>query len=43
MLQSLLALPLGTSSAQVVVTSLAGGGDWEIDDVFVDPWLNRIG
>ena len=40
---SLLALPLGTSSAQVVVTSRAGSGDWEIDDVFVDPWLNRIG
>ena len=40
---SLLALPLGTTSAQVVVTSLASGGDWQIDDVFVDPWLNRIG
>jgi hypothetical protein len=40
---SLLALPLGTSSAQVVVTSLADSGDWQIDDVFVDPWLNRLG
>ena len=40
---SLLALPLGTSAAQVLVTSLASGGDWEIDDVYVDPWLNRLG
>jgi hypothetical protein len=40
---SLLALPLGTSSAQVVVTSLAQSGDWEIDDVYVDPWISRVG
>jgi hypothetical protein len=40
---SLLALPLGTTSAQVLVTSLASAGDWRIDDVFVDPWLNRLG
>ena len=35
---SLLALPLGTTSAQVRFTSLASSGDWQVDDVFVDPW-----
>ena len=40
---SLLALPLATSSAQVLVTSLAASGDWEIDDVYVDPWVSRVG
>jgi len=40
---SLLALPLGTTSAQVVLTSRASSGDWSVDDVFVDPWLNRLG
>ena len=40
---SLLALPLGTSAAQMVVRSAASSGDWRIDDVFVDPWLNRLG
>ena len=40
---SLLALPLATSAAQVLVTSLAASGDWEIDDVYVDPWVSRLG
>ena len=35
---SLLALPVGTASAQVVLTSLASSGHWQVDDVFVDPW-----
>lgn len=40
-LPSLLALPLGTSSAQVRITSLATGGDWQVDDVYLDPMLAR--
>jgi hypothetical protein len=40
---SLLALPLGTSYAQVRLTSLASSGTWQVDDVFVDPWENCIG
>jgi hypothetical protein len=38
---SLLALPLGTSSAQVQLTSLADGGDWQVDDLYVDPFAMR--
>ena len=40
---SLLALPLGTSSAQLTITSTASNGDWQIDDVFVDPFVSRVG
>jgi len=40
---SLLALPLGTSSAQLVITSTASTGDWQVDDVFVDPFISRVG
>jgi hypothetical protein len=40
---SLLALPVLTVSAQVRLTSLASSGTWQVDDVFVDPWVNRIG
>jgi len=40
---SLLALPLGTSSAQIRFTSTATRGLWEVDDVFVDPCIGRIG
>jgi hypothetical protein len=40
---SLLALPVLTVSAQVRLTSLASSGTWHVDDVFVDPWVNRIG
>ena len=40
---SLLALPLGTSSAQLVVTSTASSGDWQVDDVFLDPYVSRVG
>jgi hypothetical protein len=38
---SLLALPLGTSSAQVRLTSLASSGDWQVDDIYVDPFAMR--
>jgi hypothetical protein len=40
-LPSLLALPLGTSSAQVRITSLASSGHWQVDDVYLDPMLAR--
>ena len=40
---SLLALPLGTSSAQIRITSTARAGTWQVDDVFVDPMLGRLG
>ncbi|MBV8563210.1 MAG: hypothetical protein JOZ56_08980 [Actinobacteria bacterium] len=38
---SLLALPLGTSSAQVRITSLASSGQWQVDDVYLDPMIVR--
>jgi hypothetical protein len=40
---SVLALPLLTVSAQVKFTSLASSGAWQVDDIFVDPALSRIG
>jgi hypothetical protein len=33
--------PLGTDSAQFVFSTKADGGSWRIDDVYVDPWVNR--
>ena len=38
---SVLALPLLTTSAQLRLTSTATSGNWQVDDVFVDPWANR--
>jgi hypothetical protein len=40
---SALALPVLTVSAQVKFTSLASSGTWQVDDIFVDPALSRIG
>lgn len=40
-INSLLALPLLTAYAQIRVT--ATDGRWRVDDVFVDPYINRIG
>ena len=40
---SLLALPLLTSSAQIRVTNTGSRGTWEIDDAFIDPCLSRLG
>jgi hypothetical protein len=40
-LLSLLALPLGTSSVQVRLTSLARDGHWQVDDVYLDPMIAR--
>ena len=33
--------PLGTTSAQFVFRPADSAGAWRIDDVYVDPWLNR--
>jgi hypothetical protein len=38
---SILSLPLLTRSAQLRLTSTATSGTWQVDDVFVDPWLSR--
>jgi hypothetical protein len=40
---SLLALPLCTSTAQVLVTSQASSGSWQVDDVYLDPRVVRLG
>lgn len=40
---STLALPLATTSAQVVVTSQASRGNWQVDDVYLDPCKMKLG
>jgi hypothetical protein len=40
---SLLALPLGTSTAQVLLTSQATSGSWQVDDVYLDPCASKLG
>jgi hypothetical protein len=40
---SALALPLGTTSAQVVLTSKATSGSWQVDDVYLDPCVAKLG
>jgi hypothetical protein len=40
---SALALPLLTSSAQVVLTSEAKQGNWQLDDVYLDPCKMKLG
>ncbi len=40
---SALALPLLTTSAQVVLTSKATAGSWQIDDVYLDPCVAKLG
>lgn len=40
---SLLALPLATSTAQVVLTSTQSAGSWQIDDVYLDPRVAKLG
>ena len=32
--------PLGTKSAQFVFTPADSSGNWRIDDLYVDPWVN---
>jgi hypothetical protein len=40
---SALALPLATTSAQVVLTSTATSGNWQVDDVYLDPCVAKLG
>jgi hypothetical protein len=40
---SALALPLATTSAQVVLTSTATSGSWQVDDVYLDPCVAKLG
>jgi len=40
---SALALPLGTTSVQVLFTSQATSGSWQIDDVYLDPCVAKLG
>jgi hypothetical protein len=40
---SLLALPLLTSSAQVVLTPVTTAGSWQVDDVYLDPCVSKVG
>jgi hypothetical protein len=40
---STLALPLLTTSAQVKLTSQATSGSWQIDDVYLDPCVAKLG
>ncbi len=40
---SALALPLFTTSAQILVTSQAKSGNWQVDDVYLDPCVAKLG
>jgi hypothetical protein len=40
---STLALPLLTTSAQLVITSQATKGDWQADDAYLDPCKMKLG
>jgi hypothetical protein len=40
---SALALPLLTSTAQVELTSQAKSGSWQVDDVYLDPRIAKLG
>jgi hypothetical protein len=40
---SSLALPLLTTSAQVLLTSTATSGSWQVDDLYLDPCASKLG
>jgi hypothetical protein len=40
---SALALPVLTATAQVLVTSTATSGSWQVDDVYLDPCIAKVG
>jgi hypothetical protein len=40
---SALALPVLTTSAQVQITSVASSGNWQVDDVYLDPCVAKLG
>lgn len=42
-ISSTLALPLGTSTAQVMVTNTSRSGSWQVDDLYLDPCVSRFG
>lgn len=41
-ISSLLALPLGTTSVQVLITNASWSGSWQVDDFYLDPCVGRI-
>lgn len=41
-ISSLLALPLLTRSAQVIVTNTSRSGSWQVDDFYLDPCVSRL-
>lgn len=41
-MRSWLALPLLTSSAQIIVTNTSRSGDWQVDDFYLDPCVSRV-
>jgi hypothetical protein len=43
LIPSWLALPLFTSTAQLVVTNTSRSGSWQIDDAYLDPCVSRFG
>jgi hypothetical protein len=42
-ISSALALPLFTTSAQVLLTSQSTSGSWRVDDVYLDPCVAKLG
>jgi hypothetical protein len=42
-ISSALALPLLTNSAQVLLTSQATSGSWQVDDLYLDPCVAKLG
>jgi len=34
---------LGSTSARIEITPIGGGSRWNVDDLYIDPWVNRIG
>ena len=34
---------LGSTSARVQLTPLGAGSSWQVDDLYVDPWVSRVG
>jgi hypothetical protein len=34
---------LGSTSARIEITPIGGTSRWNVDDLYIDPWVNRIG
>lgn len=41
-MRSWLALPVFTSSAQIIVTNTSRAGDWQVDDFYLDPCVSKV-